>query len=210
MDDTRPDIKIIDRFSDAYGEVSSLIRMVYCRKYGAFLPEIYSQLVVVFNKKQPVAALGFRPAIDQKLFLECYLNDNIEHYLQAQDSLLSRSDIVEIGHMVSTIKQGSWELIAATASYLLDEHYQWVVFTATSDVRKIFLHLGVELHFIAHATSSALRDQEAQQAWGTYYESQPAVVAAGLQQMLLAVSEHVVVTKADISQTTIAIGREAV
>ena len=188
MDEKSYQFDVINHLHPSYGEASSLIRMVYCRKYAAFLPGIYKDLIVVFEAAKPVAAVGFNPAKNEPLFLECYLNLPIELAMQAQSIDAKRKTIVEIGHMVSTIRQGSWTLIQITAEYMISKGYAWLVFTATEDLRGIFDYLGVQLNALAAAKKSSLSSVSTKQAWGTYYESNPVVVAACVHQMLEAVT----------------------
>lgn len=178
----------IDSLHSCYGEVSSLIRSVYCQKYSAILPAVYEHLIVAFENNRPVAALGFKIASNESFFLECYLDEVVESAMASHALLAKRSDIVEIGHLVSTVSHGSWGLIQYTAWYLLGLGYSWVVFTATQGLRYIFSSLGVTLHALKAADRARIGDANIQKSWGTYYESEPMIVASNLHDMFQAVS----------------------
>ncbi|TPW09815.1 MAG: hypothetical protein FD130_2394, partial [Halothiobacillaceae bacterium] len=54
--------------------------------------------------------------------------------------------------------------------------YEWVVFTATVQVRNNFAKFGIPLTYLDNADKARLG--EAQNAWGSYYEQAPQIMAA--------------------------------
>lgn len=174
---------VIDESNDTFGEVSSLIRHVYCRKYGAFLPGIYRNLIVLFQANQAVAALGFRCPCSAPFFLERYFDSGIESALDEKKIAAKIPQMVEIGHLVSSVHQGAPLLIYFTAKHLLENGYQWVIFTATEGLRKKMMEMDVELNHLVDAKRHQVGDEAEQASWGTYYDSNPSVVISNLQQM---------------------------
>jgi hypothetical protein len=66
-------------------------------------------------------------------------------------------------------------LIPLLACYLHRLGYEWVVFTATREVRNTFARLGLHPLAIARADRARLVDRGA--AWGRYYARDPIVMA---------------------------------
>ena len=122
---------------------------------------------------------GFRNAATEPLFLERYLREPIEIALaQRVGSLVEREQIVEVGNLASASCRGAFHLVAMLPHLLLERGNRWIVFTATSAVRKILSRFDapvIELATAKRECVDGLADD-----WGRYYETDPRVLAGYL------------------------------
>ena len=66
----------------------------------------------------------------------------------------------------------------APGRHLVELDYQWVVFTATREVRNLLRRLSYPAHVLGPAACERLPDRGA--AWGSYYAHDPSVMAGCL------------------------------
>lgn len=158
-----------------------IVHGLICRRYeevhGA-VPEIaYGRFISAGGAAATKAALGYRRAEAQALFLETYLDRPIEAELsEIFGRPISRRDIVEIGNLASDNALSMVQLWAATANDLGGDA-EVAVAVLTRQLRAMFRRLGLTLHEIAPARPERLSEGGAR--WGRYYEQDP-VVCAGL------------------------------
>jgi hypothetical protein len=133
------------------------------------------------------AIVGIRSAAEQKLFLEIYLDEPIEHAIANKTGEhVNREQIVEIGNLAES-RPGDARLgIIASTMYLHTLGYRWVVFTAVPQLLNAFKRLGIEIQEMVAADPGRLSvDQRA--VWGSYYDEQPMVcigdIAAGFDSL---------------------------
>jgi len=118
------------------------------------------------------AALGYRPAADQRLFLEAYLDRPIEQAVSERlGRPVDRAEIVEIGCLASTSPVALIHLWHDTATTLGARH-TLVAATVTATVRRLLGRAGVPLVEIARADPGRLADAA---RWGRYYDDDPRV-----------------------------------
>jgi len=147
------------------------------RAYGAtitgFLPALFSmQCQGRFS-----AVAGIRPALDDDLFVEKYLDEPVELALGGlAPTAVSRSDIVEIGNLVSTHRGASQVFFTLHAAILHEAGFKWAVFAATDQVEKIIRKLNFVTFSLGTADPARLGEDAAR--WGRYYETKPTVLAA--------------------------------
>jgi hypothetical protein len=123
------------------------------------------------------AALGYRRAHIEPLFLEAYLNEPVETLLSNQfERCVTRNDIVEIGNLASCNAPAMIALWAQTANDLGGQA-EIAVAVLTLPLRRMFARLGVPLVEIVRADPASLGDASAE--WGAYYAQDP-VVCAGV------------------------------
>ena len=107
-------VSITGLFAPERKRVESFIKQVYAKSYGADISVDYPMLMSVQNTEGKIlAAVGFRYAEKESLFLENYTEKPIEEVLKTK-----RSRIVEIGNLASAGKGASIFLFAALSSYL--------------------------------------------------------------------------------------------
>ncbi|MGZ8273186.1 MAG: thermostable hemolysin [Burkholderiaceae bacterium] len=122
------------------------------------------------------AASGYTPADGRRLFLEQYLDGPIEETLaQHRGRTIERDGIVEVGNLAASSMGMARVLIPLLARHLERLGYEWVVFTATRELRNTFARLG--LHPIALAPANPSRLVAHNVDWGRYYDNDPVVMA---------------------------------
>jgi hypothetical protein len=156
-------------------DVSALICRRYNEVHGA-MPEIaYSRFLGSASTSGLQAALGYRRASGQRLFLEAYLDLPIELELsRSLGRLFARHDIVEIGNLAADNAPAMVRLWADTANDLGSDA-EVAVAALTRPLRAMFRRLGLTLYEIAPARPERLIDRGAQ--WGNYYRQDPVVCA---------------------------------
>lgn len=177
-------IDISSRFAPEREKVEAFIRDIYHKSYNADITVSYPTLMSVRNSDGEIlAAAGFRMASEEPLFLEQYTRAPIENVLGglfAQD--VTRGDIAEIGNLASKGKGASVFLFAAIASYLLSQGARYAAVTGTDQLHRRFEMMGLNPHVVCDASRDLLNS--AQKSWGTYYDTQPRVLAGSLESSM--------------------------
>lgn len=158
----------------------AFIREVFAEHYQARVSSFAPTLTLFEQATQLVAAAGWRSAGDEALFLERYLDAPIEHAVaQLAGQQVTRDRIVEVGNLATTRQGSSVHVIFQLAEHFHRSGFEWVVFTATHELVRIFTRLGLPLLALAPADPSRLGDEAA--AWGSYYDTRPVVVAGRIR-----------------------------
>jgi len=159
--------------------VERFIHVVFKRAYKARVSHFLPYLLSMREEGRLVAALGMRPAAEERLFLETYLDAPVENTLAQQlNRPVDRSGIVEVGNLASGHGGCARALIITLTAYLKGAGYEWVVFTTTPKVRNNFAKLGIGLISLAQADGERLGEDRSN--WGNYYDQNPVVVAANV------------------------------
>ncbi len=125
------------------------------------------------------AALGFRPAGGDVLFLERYLGQPVETVIAgAMRQPVQRGSVVEIGNLAATNQRASRLLITLLVEALCRGGFRWIVFTATRRVRELVRDMGLPLRVLAAADPARLGEERA--AWGRYYDAEPMLTVGDL------------------------------
>jgi len=164
-------------------EAEAFIRDIFHRHHAAYVRSFAPNLLLIERDDRVIAAAGWRGAEKESLFLESYLDEPVEILMQRlTGQVFSRERLVEVGHLASEKAGGSVHIILALARHLAQSGYEWVVFTATRELVRIFTKLGLPLLALAKADPVRLGEQA--RDWGSYYESQPVVVAGPIRLAL--------------------------
>jgi len=159
----------------------------YFACHKAHLSSFLPQLLSMSQCSEVQAVAGLQPASDNPLFLEQYLDQNIEQMIAGViNQPIDRSSIVEIGNLVSTRAGGSQLLFIILAFAIKRAGFHWLVFTATGQVNKLVKRLCASPVFLANATAERLGTTAGQ--WGEYYQKTPNVMAINLEEALANVS----------------------
>jgi hypothetical protein len=157
------------------------IAKTFARHYAAQVTHFMPELVALLRNGHIEAAAGCRSAAEDALFLEQYLDAPIEARIsQLAGHSTARANIVELGQLAASRPGAGIALMLRLAHHLSSRGHTWVVFTATAELRGIFVRLGLPLFALAKADPKRLGDQAA--AWGSYYEQRPLVVCASLSE----------------------------
>ena len=161
-------------------EAEDFIRSVFARRYNARTASLAPNLALLEQDDRIIAAAGWRGASTDKLFLERYLDTPIEVAMaQLAGQNVVRERIVEVGNLAADKPGGSIHVILTLGRHLHRLGFEWVVFTATQELIGILTKLGLPMLALAKADPARLGDDAS--AWGTYYDTQPIVVAGRIQ-----------------------------
>lgn len=164
-------------------EVEGFIADVYRHRFGAQVDQFAPALVAIREHGRIVAAAGYRDAGREALFLEQYLAAPVEVLVApTAGHAPARSTIVEVGHLAAVPAGMGRQLIARLGPHLAALGYQWVVSTATEELRRLVLRMGIAPQTLGAADPGALGPSAVQ--WGSYYDHRPVVVAGYLPQVL--------------------------
>ncbi len=164
-------------------EAENFIRAIFLRRYAARIKAFAPRLLMLEQHGRAIAAAGWRGADTEPLFLERYLDAPIETILATlTGQALERQRIVEVGNLASEKPGGSLHVILNLARHLDQSGYEWVVFTATRELIGIFTKLGLPLLALAKANPTRLGHDALD--WGSYYDTQPVVVAGRIRLAL--------------------------
>ena len=148
--------------------------------YAATKAAAFSQHLGLHRASGGRAALGYRRAGPDALFLERYLDQPIERAVSAALSYpIEREKIVEIGNLAA---DNAWSMIAlwGAAANDLGGSSEVVVATLTEALRRIFTRIGVPVHALAPADPARLGATAAD--WGSYYLTDPWVCAGEIAE----------------------------
>lgn len=160
--------------------VESYIRRRFQDVHGAEISHFMPMLVSVGMGPMPCAAVGLAAATRGPLFLEQYLATPVEQAIaNATGTTVARSDILEIGNLVSTWKGSSLLLFVFLSELIAHLGHRFVLFTATAEVERLLARLGYAPEVLATADPTLLPDRGAQ--WGRYYQRCPRVMFGDAQ-----------------------------
>ncbi|KXS36744.1 MAG: hypothetical protein AWU55_2893 [Halomonadaceae bacterium T82-2] len=159
--------------------LQAFIAAGYAREHGARLLHFQPRLFGLWQDGVLQAALGVGRAGDHPLFLEHYLNMPAEQRLaEVLAAPIDRSRLIEVGNLAARRRGLLRPLIIHLIETLVAEGRQWLVFTATRQVRNAFLRLGLEAWPLAEADPARLGTERAD--WGRYYANAPLVMGGDM------------------------------
>jgi len=169
--------------------VEQFIYQRFAHQYGADISAFLPMLLSAADDKGITAALGFQPASLHRLFLEFYLDCDIETTLGlVTQSDVERQRIVEIGNLASGRQRATQSLFLLLAQILYAAGYEWVVFTANSAVKSWLARLQIPAFVLNEADPKRMPDKGAN--WGTYYDDKPVVLAANIDRSFSTMNSH--------------------
>lgn len=169
--------------------IEHFIHRRFAHQYGADIRAFLPMLLSAADENGITAALGFQTAGERPLFLEQYLECDIETTLELlTQEPISRSDIVEIGNLASGRQRATQTLFLLLAQILHGAGYEWVVFTANRTVRAWLARMQIPAFIIREADPALLDDKTTN--WGSYYDDRPVVFAANIDQSFSSMNTH--------------------
>jgi hypothetical protein len=178
-------IHIDDPHRDERRRVEAFVEETYARVYGGRVHRHYSTLMSVQDRSGRIyAVVGFRLASEGALFLEQYLSEPVEGAIASSfgDDCPARATIAEIGNLASDGRGSTLFLFGALASHLRNLGGQYAVATATQELRGIFTKVGIDTVALGRADASRLPDGG--RTWGSYYATDPVVLAGSIGRSL--------------------------
>ncbi len=160
--------------------IEEFIKTAFQKKYNAKISFFYPNFIVVYKNQTLVGVLGWQKGNNNKFFLECYLEHNIENVIKTKIGIdLKRDEIIEIGNLATIDSYASFCLFAHVFNNLNTLSSKFIVFTATRSLLSILIKMKITTYILSEAKSSCLNKEDITN-WGSYYEHKPIVIASPL------------------------------
>ena len=165
-----------------------LIRAAYALSYGARVSIFPNTLIVLSDKNNKVhATAGLRGSSD-RYFSEHYLDGGVEAVIGGlTGQRVGRNKIVEVSCLASRSPAISVKFMRELVLYGEELGFDWAFFTATARLEKLLLRMRLPLITLGKASANRVPNPE---IWGTYYETDPRVVAFGRKELLPFLMKH--------------------
>jgi hypothetical protein len=158
------------------GRLERFVHDCFANTYGADVQQFMPELLGLCQRGELQASVGMRGGASGALFLERYLNLPVGETLRQRTDLpVHREQVVEVGNLAALAPGAGRLLIIALTHYLASSGYTWVVFTGTPMLLNSFQRLT--LSPIDLGPADPQRMGAARLAWGSYYATQPRVMA---------------------------------
>lgn len=159
-----------------------LIKAAYAYNYNAYLTTFPKNIIGLVDKKDKIhAAAGLRDA-SEPYFSEHYLEAPVEAIIGSiTQSHVDRESIVEVSSLASRTPAVSVRFMTELVVYGEELGFDWAFFTATSRLEKLLRRMRLPLIALGPAWASHVPNPE---MWGTYYETDPRVLAFGRSQLM--------------------------
>ncbi|RZM78394.1 thermostable hemolysin [Pseudoalteromonas rubra] len=170
-----------DNHSELRAMLEEDIRSGFRRAFDAEIKHFYP-LLSALKLTCGQCCLGLRLAGKHELFVEQYLQQNIEQAIVAHQAGAHLSDqygrfeIAELGNLVSTHRKASLLHFVIVTQALTAYGIRYLTFSATSQVRALLSLLQVPVHILADAANNI----EDAADYGSYYQRQPKVCVVDL------------------------------
>jgi len=160
--------------------LQDFIAQSYFRTYGARVDHFAHQLMGLRRPDGPwLAGVGYTFAANKPLFIEQYLDRPVEIEIAARlRTPIGREQVVEVGNFAAVRPGGARRVIICMTELLHELGRTWVVFTSTRSLLNSFSRLGIATIVLEPADPLRLSDGGAK--WGSYYETNPQVIAASI------------------------------
>ncbi|MCJ2186880.1 thermostable hemolysin [Novosphingobium beihaiensis] len=156
-----------------------LVRRRFMEVHGACVRPAFGSYSQIERADLPRAAMGFRRADSEPLFLERYLDAPVEQAVSAAlGRPVARGSIIEIGNLAADDAFSMIELWGSAANDL-GADCEVAVATLTAPLRAMFARIGVPLAVLAPAVAERADEPD---EWGRYYASDPQVCAGVIAQ----------------------------
>jgi hypothetical protein len=154
-------------------DFEAFIQQRFRRAHGADIRHFMPELFGLNNASgQLCAVAGVRLASSDQLFLERYLDEQIDQLIGfTAGRPVDRAGIVEVGNLAAN-DTGSARLSIIAITYLLAMGgLEWVAFTGNIGLVNSFHRLGLKPITLCAADPARLGEDR--HSWGSYYESKP-------------------------------------
>lgn len=169
-------VSITGVFEPDRRRVEDFIKAIYKQSYNADITVDYPVLMSVRNADNDIlAAVGFRYAAHEPLFLEQYTQHPIELSLGCR-----RDEVVEVGNLASAGQGASVFLFAALSSYLHNKNIRYAAVTGMDFLHRYFERIGLDPQKVCDAHLASVAEDK--QNWGTYYDTSPRVLTGSVEK----------------------------
>jgi hypothetical protein len=170
----------LSQLSPERRRVEAFIADQFAKHFDASVTEFMPMLAGLYDTNGGLdAAVGYRAAAAERLFLEVYTQSPVEEMLRAQVGIdVPRAEIVEVGSLACTDGRAAMEIVRLLVPALIAEGFSWVVFTGADTVRNVFRRLNLRPLSLCIANKAMLGER--QYEWGSYYDHNPIVMAGRL------------------------------
>lgn len=173
-------LQVVNRTHPLRNKVEQYVASRYKLAFDAQITEFMPTFLCVYSNEELLSVCGYRVASQEPLFLEQYLSEKAEEMMTEQFSqIIKRTNIIEFGQLASFSKGISPLHFLLIAKHLVEEGFEWCIFTATDPLYAMMVHLGLTPTVLSQAAESDI--SEAQSTWGTYYHNAPRVSAGNLK-----------------------------
>lgn len=170
-------------------QLESFVHQRFADTYGAHVRHYLPQLLSVRQNGALQAVVGLRPASASPLFLEQYLDLPACTQIRMRSGMpVLREQMVEVGNLAALAPGAARVLIIALTHYLAAHGFIWVVFTGTAMLLNSFQRLALSPIDLGMAEPARLGEQQAE--WGSYYATQPRVMAGYIPEGLAQLEQH--------------------
>lgn len=177
-----------------YEAATSLIESVYRSVFQAHIRVRPTMLLTLSNQSgdasELVACVTLSTGLSRKFFSEAYLPEPAEKAIEkALGWPVEREQIVEIGGLAASKIGAGVQLVNHTPWFVLGLGHRYGLVTATSQVRFLLRHAGMEFIPMATAKRDVLPNDD-RTKWGTYYDNEPITGAIDFLVSSLAAASH--------------------
>lgn len=172
--------------SPARAELEGFIKKGFAKAYDADIHHFMPTLLAIKGQHYQ-AALGLRSG-RESLFVQQYLSDNVMDCLAARGITTQSERIAEIGNLFALSRRYAMPLFMATTLGLFLNHYSHLLFCGTNHLIALLQREGVKLTYLADADPACLTPSD--DNWGSYYQTQPKVMALDLKDAMTPMLER--------------------
>jgi hypothetical protein len=185
----RPRLELHSSGAPQRAVVESFIREAYRRHFDADVTHFMPQLLSLNDARGNIrAAVGYRHAAAETLFLEHYTDGPIEGLISGTAGrAVERREIVEIGGLACRNPRAALVLVATLVPYLLEHGFSWAVFTGADTIQRVLTRMRLFPLALCAAAPEKLGAERHQ--WGRYYAHDPRVLAGRLGNGLRILSQ---------------------
>ena len=173
--------RVIDRLDPEYFSLQGMVSERYLETYNATISPSPDMFALLRDEYRAVAVCGacygVTSASGKKLFSEYYLDEPVESLIHERFGIrVERKNVSEISSLVSCDAPGAGKkIIAMIPWFIWSLGFEFVLMTATTQLRKLMREAGILYHPISKATVDRLPEKGSKALWGSYYETQPLV-----------------------------------
>ena len=175
-------LTLVSKENDLRLEVEQFIQQCFSRKFGVKIRHFSDELFCAHDSNgEMVGAFSMTRACDAKLYVEQYLDEDVECLCSASAGRrVARDDIVEIGSM--SLASSSW-FVPIMRAALSDRRMDvgWAIFTATDAVQGMLNREKIYPQVLTLADQECLTDSR--NDWGSYYAYNPCVYLVSLNRL---------------------------